>query len=227
MNQVIMLTKQSKVLKIEDLLPSFNQNIKIESFKDEICESLKSYSEEINKLKKMMDSYSANAEQLKNELRLIKNRCIEVDSNTKCEECFKVLYKSEFYIFPCMHGFHKDCLFEAAKSQPVVNVHKLEEIGVLSDDIDQIKQKMARKQEAQKMNREAATGFSSLMTSLKNWRQGEVEPLTSERDEAEIKVKRDKIDSILASECIYCGPGIVDTLTMPFNNAALRESWKI
>jgi hypothetical protein len=33
----------------------------------------------------MMDSYSANAEQLKNELRLIKNRCIEVDSNNKCE----------------------------------------------------------------------------------------------------------------------------------------------
>lgn len=48
-----------------------------------------------------------------------------------------------------------------------------------------------------------------------------------ERDESELKVKRDEIDSILAAECIYCGPGIVDTITMPFDNAALRESWKI
>lgn len=34
MNEVIRLTKEKKALKIEDLLPYFNQNIKIESFKD-------------------------------------------------------------------------------------------------------------------------------------------------------------------------------------------------
>lgn len=60
-SEVIELTKQSKVVKIEDLLPYFNQNIKIENFKDEICESLKSYSEEISRLKMLMDSYSSNA----------------------------------------------------------------------------------------------------------------------------------------------------------------------
>ena len=44
-SDVIELTKQSKVVKVEDLLPYFNQNIKIENFKDEICDSLKSYSQ--------------------------------------------------------------------------------------------------------------------------------------------------------------------------------------
>ena len=73
------------MIKIEDLLPYFNQNIKIENFKDEICNSLKTYSEEIQRLKNLMDSYSTNADQLKNELRTIKNRCIEVDSSHKCE----------------------------------------------------------------------------------------------------------------------------------------------
>lgn len=63
---MIELTKQSKVIKIEDLLPYFNQSIKIENFKDQICESLKSYSEEITRLKTLMDSYSTNADQLKN-----------------------------------------------------------------------------------------------------------------------------------------------------------------
>ena len=48
-----------------------------------------------------------------------------------------------------------------------------------------------------------------------------------EREEEELKVKKDEIDSILAAECIYCGPGIVDTITMPFDNEELKESWKI
>ena len=54
-----------------------------------------------------MDGYSKNAEQLKNELRVIKNRYIEIESSHKCEECQKNLFSEEFYIFPCMHGFHK------------------------------------------------------------------------------------------------------------------------
>ena len=124
-SEVIELTKQSKVVKIEDLLPYFNQNIKIENFKDEICESLKSYSEEITRLKMLMDSYSSNAEALKQQLRMIKNRCIEVDSSHKCEQCFKTLFYQEFYIFPCMHGFHRDCLYDSVKTNPTFNRYKL------------------------------------------------------------------------------------------------------
>jgi hypothetical protein len=35
--EVTKLTKETNLLKIEDLLPLFNENIKIEHFKDEIC----------------------------------------------------------------------------------------------------------------------------------------------------------------------------------------------
>ena len=147
------MTKQSKVIKIEDLLPHFNQNIKIENFKDEICESLKSYSEEITRLKGMMDSYSVNADQLKNELRMIKNRCIEIDSSHKCEECFKTLFNQEFYIFPCMHGFHRECLFESVKIQPTFNRFKVEKIDILNDEIRMLKDRILKKKEEQRQLR--------------------------------------------------------------------------
>lgn len=68
------------------------------------------------------------------------------------------------------------------------------------------------------------------MSALNIWSNKKEEDNSSsniEREEAELKVKRDEIDSILAAECIYCGPGIVDTITMPFDNNSLRESWKI
>lgn len=50
------------MIKIEDLLPEFNQNIKIEDFKDEICKSLRNYNEEIEKLKDEMKTFSQNSE---------------------------------------------------------------------------------------------------------------------------------------------------------------------
>lgn len=39
-----------------------------------------------------------------------------------------------------------------------------------------------------------------------------------DKEEAELKVKKGEIDSELAAECLYCGPSIVDTITMPFDN---------
>jgi archaellum component FlaC len=78
---VIDLTKQAdSLIKIEDLLPHFNENIKIEHFKDEICNSLKTYNEEIEKLKEEMKKFSVNSEQLKNELKMIKNKFLIIDT---------------------------------------------------------------------------------------------------------------------------------------------------
>lgn len=49
--QVIKLTKETNLIKIEDLLPYFNENIKIEHFKEEICNSLNEYNSQIESLK--------------------------------------------------------------------------------------------------------------------------------------------------------------------------------
>lgn len=68
------------------------------------------------------------------------------------------------------------------------------------------------------------------MSALNIWSNKKQEDLgyvNLEREENELKVKRDEIDSILAAQCIYCGPGIIDTIAMPFDNSGLKESWKI
>lgn len=51
--------------------------------------------------------------------------------------------------------------------------------------------------------------------------------MSVEKEEMELKNKKNEIDGILAAECLYCGPGIVDTITLPFDNDNLRNSWKI
>jgi len=51
--------------------------------------------------------------------------------------------------------------------------------------------------------------------------------LSLNRDEQEIKAKKAQFDELLAAECIYCGPSIVDTITMPFDDATIKNSWRI
>lgn len=94
-----------------------------------------------------MESYSTNADQLKNELRLVKNRCTEIDSDHKCEQCERMLFNNECYVFPCMHGFHKDCLFESVKNQPSFNSSKVEKISVLNEEIRDVKNRINKKRE--------------------------------------------------------------------------------
>ena len=78
-----------------------------------------------------MEGYSNNAEQLKNDLRTLKNKFIVIESSQKCDECYRSIYLEEFYIFPCLHGFHKECLLKRIADSPIENykLKKIEEIN--------------------------------------------------------------------------------------------------
>lgn len=63
-----------------------------------------------------------------------------------------------------MHGFHRDCLYDAVKTNPTFNRYKLEKIDVLSDEIRMIEDRIIRKKNekkfAQQKLKEQNTGFS-------------------------------------------------------------------
>jgi hypothetical protein len=45
----------------------------------------------------------------------MKNRAYStVSSLQKCELCFDLLHRDQFYLFPCSHGFHATCLLDHA-----------------------------------------------------------------------------------------------------------------
>ena len=120
------------------MLPHFNENIKIEHFKDEIAESLKEYDKEIKNLKDEMKGYSKNAEILKTELRNLKNRCFEIDSTKLCEECVQSVFSDEFYLFPCGHTYHKNCLLEVVRRIFADDRNKLNQIEALNKKLQSI-----------------------------------------------------------------------------------------
>lgn len=110
MNAAIALLKECALLKIHDLLPWFPDFVVIDRFKDKIVESLEDYNARIDELKEEMDHYTSSAEQVRVEIRGLKTRHGELRGDQVCELCDQAILSRVFYLFPCSHAFHADCL---------------------------------------------------------------------------------------------------------------------
>lgn len=107
--------ENTDLLKIEDILPFFPDFVVIDDFKEEICTALEGYSAHIDELKAEMDDTTRNAEAIKADINALRNRFVVIDAADRCTECHFSLLARQFYVFPCQHTFHVDCLIGLAK----------------------------------------------------------------------------------------------------------------
>ncbi|KFA63510.1 hypothetical protein S40285_00332 [Stachybotrys chlorohalonatus IBT 40285] len=102
--------KRCELLKIEDLIPFFPDFVVIDDFKEEICGALEDYSRSIDGLKKEMDESSQTAANIKVDIASLDHRYAIVEPGEKCYVCGLPLLSRQFFVFPCQHSFHSDCL---------------------------------------------------------------------------------------------------------------------
>jgi hypothetical protein len=105
-----LLSESDGLLRIEHLLPFLPDFTEIDLFKDEICTTLNDYGARIEHLKTEMNELSESAESIVNELDSMKRRGYSLTAQQRCEYCSIALFGKQFYLFPCSHGFHADCL---------------------------------------------------------------------------------------------------------------------
>ena len=102
--------KRCELLRIEDLIPFFPDFVVIDDFKEEICTALEEYSRHIDSLKQEMDVSAHTAEQIKAEIAGLDMRYAIVEPGEKCWICNLPVLSRQFFVFPCQHAFHSDCL---------------------------------------------------------------------------------------------------------------------
>ncbi|KAJ2998398.1 hypothetical protein NUW58_g350 [Xylaria curta] len=102
--------KRCDLLKIEDLIPFFPDFVVIDDFKEEICAALEDYSHNIDSLKREMDESSQTAANIKIDIAALDHRYAIVEPGEKCYVCSLPLLSRQFFVFPCQHAFHSDCL---------------------------------------------------------------------------------------------------------------------
>ena len=108
--EAIEFLKRCELLKIEDLIPLFPDFVVIDDFKEEICNALEEYSQHIDNLKQEMDISQHTAEQIKTEIAALDNRYAIVEPGERCWICTMPVLSRQFFVFPCQHAFHSDCL---------------------------------------------------------------------------------------------------------------------
>mmetsp|Transcript_13019 Transcript_13019/g.19636 ORF Transcript_13019/g.19636 Transcript_13019/m.19636 type:complete len:1090 (-) Transcript_13019:185-3454(-) len=115
MGRVLGVLKESGgVLRIEDILEHLPDFTEIDQFKDEIYGTLEDYAGRVEAMREEMEELSSAAEMIETELTSVTTRGYGVRAGQVCEICEDPILgrQRQFYLFPCGHGFHEDCLLK-------------------------------------------------------------------------------------------------------------------
>ncbi|KAA1109993.1 hypothetical protein PGT21_005921 [Puccinia graminis f. sp. tritici] len=118
--------ESTELLKIEDILPFFPDFVVIDEFKEAICNALESYSSSIQKLKDDMEESNRTTQLIEEDLAKLSSRFLVINQADECCACQQRLLTRQFYLFPCQHSFHADCLIkEAMEHMPPYQLRRM------------------------------------------------------------------------------------------------------
>ncbi|CAO3584041.1 unnamed protein product [Absidia cylindrospora] len=219
------------LLQIDDVLPFFSEFMVIGDFKDDICTALEDYNNEIEDLKMEMDEATKNADNIRVDIRDQRSRFGLVNSVEKCYICHYPLLARQFYIFPCQHAFHAECMIQ--KITRFLPPRTLRRLAELEDALNpsttttttarltngNSNGMMVTGPASKWMHAAAGVIFSSDTTNDMTMEENNASAtvatatMTTTREQLE-----EELDDIVASECILCGDIMVKSINLPFVN---------
>ncbi|XP_050121668.1 vacuolar sorting protein 18-like [Malus sylvestris] len=217
---IAFLKETDGLLKIEDILPFFPDFALIDDFKEAICSSLEDYNNQIEELKQEMNDATHGADNIRNDISALAQRYAVIDRDEECGVCRRKIltvgreyqlargYASvgqmaPFYVFPCGHAFHAECLIahvtrstNEAQAEYILDLQK--QLTLLDGE--------ARKDSNGSLTEETITSMAP------------VDKLWSQLDDA------------VASECPFCGDLMIREISLPFilpEEQQQNTSWEI
>ncbi|OWZ14612.1 Vacuolar protein sorting-associated protein [Phytophthora megakarya] len=219
------ILKESGLLKIEDILPFFPDFVLINDFKKEICESLEVYNDRIEQLKEEMQDYTQSAELIRADMQKLRKRCAVVSGNQRCELTGQNILGKEFYLFPCSHAFHAGALRQ--EMQKHLNSFQRQTVKQLIQKLNELSTEMPTStnffqrplsafqflnlssNEKEVMTPGAEGSSAAATAKAKN--AAKEQSIAQERE-----MVQQKLDEIIASECIFCGEVMIKSIHTPF-----------
>ncbi|MCO5603326.1 hypothetical protein L7F22_057476 [Adiantum nelumboides] len=203
---IAFLKEADGLLKIEDILPFFPDFSLIDDFKEAICASLEDYNKEINRLKQEMNDATRGADNIRRDITALTQRYAIVDRDEKCGICALGILRSgsiqtrgvfsvmaPFYVFPCEHSFHAQCL--------LAHVIKYKD----KNEMDRIMD----------LQRKLAVLVNSGNTTNASTEGNEASSLDA-TNTSPVDQLREQLDDSIAGECPYCGERMITEISRPF-----------
>jgi hypothetical protein len=205
----------NETIVIEDVLPYFPDFVTIDQFKDAIRSSLAAYTEKINSLKESIEQAANSAQLIRRDIQTIRQKSISVNTSDICSKCRFRLMNRHFYVFPCSHKFHADCLYQT--SQPYLHLSRQKRIEELQKLLQDIRTVPAMNVPTN-TNNPLATTINHFSRTTNKAQQ----PQTYSTEEI-VKLKSE-LDELLAGECPWCGERILKSIDEPFIDPLKYES---
>ncbi|KAL1198179.1 Vacuolar sorting protein 18 [Cardamine amara subsp. amara] len=217
---IAFLKETDGLLKIEDILPFFPDFALIDDFKEAICSSLEDYNKQIEQLKEEMNDATRGADNIRNDISALTQRYAVIDRNQECGVCKRKIlmmtgdfrmaqgYSSAgplapFYVFPCGHSFHAQCLITHVTS--CAHEEHAEHILDLQKQLTLLGSETRRDINGNRSD----------------------EPITSTTTADKL---RSELDDAIASECPFCGELMINEITLPFikpDDSLHSASWDL
>ncbi|AEE28887.1 zinc ion binding protein [Arabidopsis thaliana] len=217
---IAFLKETDGLLKIEDILPFFPDFALIDDFKEAICSSLEDYNKQIEQLKEEMNDATRGADNIRNDISALTQRYAVIDRDEECGVCKrKILMMSgdfrmaqgyssagplaPFYVFPCGHSFHAQCLITHVTS--CAHEEQAEHILDLQKQLTLLGSETRRDINGNRSD----------------------EPITSTTTADKL---RSELDDAIASECPFCGELMINEITLPFikpEDSQYSTSWDL
>ncbi|KAF5949151.1 hypothetical protein HYC85_015108 [Camellia sinensis] len=218
---IAFLRETDGLLKIEDILPFFPDFALIDDFKEAICSSLEDYNKQIEQLKQEMNDATHGADNIRNDISALAQRYAVIDCDEDCGVCQRKILTASwdhrvargytsvgamapFYVFPCGHAFHAQCL--------IAHVTRCTHRDQAEYILDLQKQLTLLGGESKKDSNGTLT---------------EEESITSMTPTDKI---RSQLDDAIACECPFCGDLMIREISLPFilpGEAHEAASWEI
>ncbi|KAM0936066.1 putative transcription factor C2H2 family [Dioscorea sansibarensis] len=216
---IAFLKETDGLLKIEDILPFFPDFALIDDFKEAICSSLEDYNKQIEQLKQEMNDATHGADNIRGDISALAQRYTVIGRDEECGVCKRRILNggtnrvargyttvgplAPFYVFPCGHAFHADCLIahvtqcsSQAEAEYILDLQKrLSLLGVAASN-------------------DATVGSND--ESIKS-----ITPADN---------LRSQLDDAVASECPFCGDLMIRDISLPFvlpEETDQLASWEI
>ena len=223
--QALDVIKESKILKIEDVLPYITDNITIENFKLQISDCIKEYENNITNLKENINDYNLAAENIKVEINKIKKKSMEISNNNcKCDICNKPIEDKKLFLFPCGHMFDMFCMRDYLLDYEITGIDYLHNKNV---EIDELffkleysnkkifaKKEVIIKNESEiiEENQENIPFLERAIINRPKPPQKQKIGLKRVKNYRQINNLKKKLFDLLSEQCVLCGDFMVDSV---------------
>lgn len=234
-NLALKIMQESNILKIEDILPNLQGNIKIEVFKNEILNCLQGYQTNIESLRSQIISYNITSKNVKNDINSVKKKCCKIlYQSCICEICNNTINEDSIFVFPCGHMFDSNCILNQIKNYSTYLPHlqeKVEKMIIKKNEIENLeKRKTQNKIQSydEKDDKGTFFNFIGFNNESSKKQQSAVKKISISNEELmELEKYKKEYIELLTEECVMCGDMMLMSIKEPFVSTSTKESWLI